>query len=236
MHQVTEKTQVSQGAAPRRGEQSRLGLESEQGSLSPFSADVEKAQVKVAEAFAQDGWNRVETPEPDEAVLSLSPDLARNSQRSQELLTQIRTQTPQSPAEIQNAAQIASDLSLDERFRRASIEALGRSVDPEAQAALLRIAESEAHSVKERALALGGVKPGSARDAASLSLKEWIESEKFPETLKDQAAATWVTRALLDGVTEGEALAEWSPRARARIKKTWGLMTSGKTESARQGG
>jgi hypothetical protein len=213
-----------------------MGADSDRGSLSPFSEEDEKAQARVAEAFEQDGWNRVETAEPDEAVLSLSPDLARNSQRAQELLTQIRTQTPQSPAEIQNAWQIASDLSLDERFRRASIEALSRSVESEAQAALLRIADSSNHSIKERGLALAGVKPGSARDAAAVSLKQWIESEKFPEALKDQAAATWVARALIDGTSKDEALSEWSPRARARIRKTWGLLTSGRMESVRQGG
>ena len=225
----SEITVSSMGSAPIR-EQSPAN--SNPASLSPLSPEEESIQERNANVFRAEGWRRVDEPPPEEGVLSLDPNLARDSVRSVELLTQLRTQTPQSPQEIENAGRIAEDFSLDEKFRRASIEALTRSDDPEAQGALMRIAGSSAHSELERGMALSGVRPTSGRDAAAVFLKEWVESQKFPESLKDQAAATWVARALVDGGTREEVLAQWSPRARPRILKTWNLLTSGGTESS----
>jgi hypothetical protein len=225
----SEITVSSVGLAPIRGESDESAGE---GSLSPLSPEEEAAQERNGNAFRAEGWQRVEESPPQESLLSLSPEIARDSLRSSELLTQLRTQTPNTSEEIENAGRIAEDFSLDEKFRRASIEALTRSDDPVAQGVLMRIAGSTVHSELERTLALSGVRPTSGRDAAAVFLKEWVESEKFPESLKDQAAATWVGRALLDGGTRDESLAQWSPRARPRILRTWNLLTGGGLDSS----
>jgi hypothetical protein len=210
---------VGPGAGRTETEQA---LSAAEDALTP---EEEQSQKLMAEAFQQDGWNRVEAPEPDPAILEWRPEALRDPARSEALLTQLRTQDPQSLTELNHAEQIATDLTVDERFRKAAIEALTRSQMPEAQAALLRIVAQKKQSEKERGLALAGIRPTSSEDAAALFLKEWTESRGFPESLREQAASTWVARALLDGQNRAQALSKWKAQDRPRIARIWKALT-----------
>jgi hypothetical protein len=192
-----------------------------------LASEVVEAQERVTEAFREDGWTQVDVPPPDEDVIALSPEALEDAKRAESVLTQLRTQTPQTEVELEHAEQIAVDLQLDPRYRRAAIEALTRSSSIEAQGALMRLVGSPNHSESERRLALAGIRPSSSQDAAALYLREWVESSKFPERLKDQAAATWVARALLDGTDRQAALAHWSRREKPRISRLWNALTGG---------
>lgn len=207
-------------------ESGKTGTEQALAAASePLTVEDEQAQKRMAEAFQQDGWSRVEAPEPDPAILEWRPEALRDPVRSEAFLTQLRTQDPQSLIELNHAEQIATDRTVDSQFRRAAIEALTRSSMPEAQAALLRIVAQSKQSEKERSLALSGIRPASSEDAAALFLKEWVEAQGFPESLKEQAASTWVARALLDGQNRAQALSKWKSQDRPRISRIWKALT-----------
>ncbi len=194
-------------------------------SIEDFSVDDLRAQERMSEAFESDGWSRVDAAEPDSVILEWSPEALKDPQRAETLLTQLRTQDPHSPTELSHAEQIAFDGAVDARFRRAAIEALARSSSTEAQGILLRIVANSRSSESERRIALAGLRPTSSQDAAALYLKEWVQSEKFPEGLKDEAASTWVARALLEGQDRERVLSQWNGREKRRISRIWKALT-----------
>lgn len=157
-------------------------------------------RVEAAERarFEADGWEMVETPEPEARVLAYDPALL-DERREEELRVQLASTVP--PRSAVPAIADAARRAQRPDVRVAAVTALGRIRAPEAQAALLDLLLEGGLDPRapERRPISGLLRPADLDDPLAARLARALDDPRLDPAEREQIAFSLALCGLRDG-------------------------------------
>jgi hypothetical protein len=186
--------------APAMPEDKRAAAETKLREVNETVAQKNREASKDREAFVAAGWQMVNVPPPDHAVLGYDPSLLAKG-REHDLRMQLLSTVP-SPDQAARVAEIARR-AKDQATRYAAVEALGRLQAPEALNALYDLMTSggldPADEARQEIPPL--LRPSALDDPMAQKIAMLLDSTSLTPVEKKQIAFTLALLGLRDGMT-----------------------------------